>query len=226
MTRNFSVHGSGEIEAVPVAGTVEEHERLAAAGGEHGGLDAIDGVSLAFESSHGSGGPSRVSFVLITRRRHGARLARVPRMRGMTSSAIRLRFFTTFQCGMLPTAPRMLKWLVPIVSPHSLELIDDLVGRADRDEERFVDRLEVEAAVQLVGQRGARLQLIDREVAGRSEKFRRRAQRILEEIADVPDPFLLGLFLRLGDVGDDAERHLVGPDVVAVFGGALAQLVD
>ena len=44
---------TGEIEAVPDAGTVEEDERLTATSGEYGGLDAIDGVSLAFETSHG-----------------------------------------------------------------------------------------------------------------------------------------------------------------------------
>ena len=40
-----------------------------------------------------------------------------------------------------------------------LELLDDLIGRADRNEERLVDVSKLNAAVQLVGQRRALFQL-------------------------------------------------------------------
>src|ERR1700728_3797314 len=116
----------GEVESVPGAGTVEEHQRLTAARGEHGGLHAIDRVRLAFESGQGvRAGHERFSlltrafsfplYAAATRRSLAARA----RMRGMTSCPRLVRFFTTFQCGILPMAPRMLKWLVPSRSPHS-----------------------------------------------------------------------------------------------------------
>ena len=70
----------------------------------------------------------------------------------------------------------------------------------------FVDGCEIELAMQLVGKRGALLQLVDREITGRRQEIRRGAQRILEEVADVIDSFFLGFFLGLGDVGDHLER--------------------
>jgi len=107
----------------------------------------------------------------------------------------------------------------------SFELLDDLVGGTDGDEERFVDVLETESAVKLVGQSRALFQLIDREIAGRSEECRRGAQRILEEITDVVDRFFLSLFFGLRDVGDHLQRKLLRADVVAVLGRAPAQLL-
>ena len=43
--------------------------------------------------------------------------------------------------------------------------------------------------MQLVGECGARLELLDRQVSWRSQEFRGGAKRILKEIADVLDGF-------------------------------------
>src|SRR5580692_7220807 len=105
--------GQCEFEAVPDSGAVKEQQRLAAAGGEHHRLHAVDDVSLAIklcERIHGV-----LPYSAAARRSDAMR----PRKRGMTSCANKLRFFTTFQFGMLPMAPSMTKWLVPIRSPHS-----------------------------------------------------------------------------------------------------------
>ena len=142
MTRNFSAQGRANSNAVPGSGAVQEHQRFALSGGEHARLDAVDGESLAFEAGQrDSSGALEILPVLLRLRGGDAAVrARRARMRGITSCANRFRFFTTFQCGMLPIAPRMLKWLVPICSPHCVELLDHLIGGADCDEERFVDR--------------------------------------------------------------------------------------
>ena len=116
-----------------------------------------------------------------------------------------------------------------MVGAHPLapffELLDDLIGGADRDEERFVDVVEIERAVQLVGKRRAFLQFVDGQIAGRRQECRRGAQRVFEEKADVLDRFLLGLFLGLRDIGDDLQRKLLRPDLVAVFGREPAQVL-
>src|SRR5580658_7496258 len=102
---------------MPDAGAVQEDQGRAAAGGKNDGVDAVDKVGFAFEL-RGKGNyrhDTRSRYSAATRRATGVR----SRMRGITSCPSKLKFFTTFQCGMSPTAPSRLKWLVPICSPHS-----------------------------------------------------------------------------------------------------------
>ena len=85
--------------------------------------------------------------------------------------------------------------------------------------------VEIERAVQLVGERRALFQFGNGEVAGRRQECRRGTQRVFKEESDVLDGFLFGFFLCLGDIGDHLERKLLRPDVVAVFRGQPAQVL-
>src|ERR1700728_4676063 len=107
----------GEIDAMPDAGAVQEHQRRAAAAGKNDGVDTVDKVGFAFElrRERNCGHDTGSRYSAATRRSTGVR----PRMRGITSCPSKLKFFTTFQCGMSPIAASRLKWLVSICSPHS-----------------------------------------------------------------------------------------------------------
>ena len=82
------------------------------------------------------------------------------------------------------------------------DLVRDLLGRADGDEERPANGVEVEAAVQLVRHGGTGLELIDREVAGRGEIVRARAQVVGEEMLQMADVFALCLLLRFRHIDE------------------------
>jgi hypothetical protein len=107
-TKSFGP-GLGKLEAVECSRAMQEHQRFAATGREHDDPHAAYGVNFAVKFHRVQ--PSYSA----ARRVSGA----VRRMRGITCSAIRLRFLTTFQFGMFPMAPKILKWLVPMTSPHS-----------------------------------------------------------------------------------------------------------
>ena len=207
----------GEIEAVDRAGAVEEHDRLAVAGGVHDRLHAVDRVGLARELAHA---PPRSGS---TRPRRAARAAHAraqPRDHLLGEQRQVLDGLPVRHVGDVHDA-------VDVVGLHPLrplaDLVGDLVGRAHGDEERLADGVEIEAAVHLVGHRRAHLELLDREIAGRRQVLRRGARVVLEEALQVDDVLLLGALLRLGDVDEGQQRQLVGPQGVAVVGGALAQ---
>ena len=225
MTRNFSVQGSAKLKPCQIPAPCRNTSGSPLAGGEHDRFHAVDGVGLALESCAGNGWAG-IRALLSLLGGDAVFAAARARMRGITSCASRLRFFTTFQCVMLPMRAENVEMVCAHHLAPLLQLLDHLVGGADGDEERFVDRIEIEPTVQFVGERGALLQLIDREIAGRRKEGRRGAQRVLEEIADVLDRFLLGLLLGLRDIDDDAERKLLRPDLVAVFGRTLGAVAD
>src|SRR5262245_26600386 len=118
---------------------------------------------------------------------------------------------------------------VDVARAHPLgparELPGDLVGRADGDEERLADKIEIEAAVHLVGARGADLELVDREIAGRRQILRRGAHVVLKERLQVWQVFGPRAFLALRDVDEGEDRQLLGPNGVTEILGALAQIV-
>src|SRR3990172_1835661 len=94
--------GERKIEAVKGAGAVKEHQRLSFAGRELDDLDAVDSKLLALQcrgchqrTSWSAGWAARRPSV-------GAAAGLSFLRRGMTSSAKSVRFFTAFQCGMLP----------------------------------------------------------------------------------------------------------------------------
>ena len=87
----------GESKPVKGAGPMEEHELGTLPGAEHHRVHPVEPIGLARELGH------------VRAYSAAARAGAVARIRGITFSASKLRFFTTFQCGMLPIAPRMLK---------------------------------------------------------------------------------------------------------------------
>src|SRR5262245_25228112 len=104
--------GFGEVAAFGSAAAVEEDERLAPADRLHDRLHTVDGVRLAREIAH-----------CLPRRPYSAAARSAgctrARSRGITSSAISVRFFTVFQCGMSATCMTQLMWLVFIHCAHS-----------------------------------------------------------------------------------------------------------
>src|SRR5690242_14738062 len=101
----------GEFEAMKGTGTVQKEQRLSLASRVHDDLHTVDGVDFPLKRNH------------VDLRCHSAAASGTAacfgRRRGNTSSAINERFFTAFQCGILPRCPWMLKCVVPISRPHS-----------------------------------------------------------------------------------------------------------
>ena len=142
----------------------------------------------------------------------------------MTSSANSVRFFTVFQCGMSATCMTQLMWLVFIAAAQSPIWLATFSGVPTAMKKDSLMRLEVEAAMHLVGHGGADLELLDRQVAGRRQILRRScADNPRRSAARCAMYSCSALLLRFRDVDEGQQRQLIGPDGVAVMRGALAQ---